>query len=662
MATLTELARFHTALDGRGVNHLQRLVAGWGLLADFCFADLLLFAPTVDAPDGERFLVLVAGAPVHLADRLPGRLDRHHASTRRSGRWSPRAFRLGEIIEGEATVAALKERVRVLCIPVRCRGEVIGVLTRESAPSFGRQPGELERTYVDIFNRFARMIAAGDFPFDAEDAETEEAPRVGDGVILLDAAQRVEYTSPNGVSALHRVGVHANSEGLRFGELGLDDTLVRTAFSISAPVTEELEGQADVSVLIRCIPLIDHGAVSGAVVLTRDVSELRRRDRLLLSKDATIREIHHRVKNNLQTISSLLRLQGRRFSSPEAKVAIEESVRRIRAIALVHETLSREAGDDVAFVEIVRPLARMVEEGMSSEDRPVELHGRGRRRLPAGHRGHAAVGGAQRAAAERHRPRLPRRASTSRPRRAGWSCELANDGERLAGHASSTTAWGCRRGSTLDAVDGPRPVDRAHARHLRADGHDHARARRRRRRSPGHGRAPRRARRRARSDALGATTRTDLLRGQEVGDGQRSKRWEFRRCGAGERRTACAAGGAPPRRCRPTRRSPGWWRGRTRGTGPGRRTDGRRPWRSRSARWPGRWCRRGRTGRDRCRGTSATSRQSSRSMVSCRGRLWARATRFLRGGARSRRVRDEFHMPPRYGEQTEERVRLRWTR
>ena len=108
-------------------------------------------------------------------------------------------------------------------------------------------------------------------------------------------------------------------------------------------------------------------------MLTRDVSELRRRDRLLLSKDATIREIHHRVKNNLQTISSLLRLQGRRFSSPEAKVAIEESVRRIRAIALVHETLSREAGDDVAFVEIVRPLARMVEEGMSSEDRPVSF-------------------------------------------------------------------------------------------------------------------------------------------------------------------------------------------------------------------------------------------------------------------------------------------------
>jgi two-component sensor histidine kinase len=371
MASLTELARFHTALDGRSVSHLQRLVSGWGLLADFCFADLLLFAPTIDAKDGERFLVLSQVRPstsqtVYRADWIGTTVDEEERPL------VSRAYRLGEIIEGETTIAALKERVRVLCIPVRCRGQVIGVLTRESAPSFGRQPGELERTYVDVFNRFARMIAAGDFPFDAQDAESEEAPRVGDGVILLDASGRVEYTSPNGVSALHRIGVHANAEGLRFDELGLDDSLVRMAFSMLAPVTEELEGGTDVAVLIRCIPLIDHGVVSGAVVLTRDISELRRRDRLLLSKDATIREIHHRVKNNLQTISSLLRLQGRRLESPEAKVAIEESVRRIRSIALVHETLSREAGDDVAFIEIVRPLVQMVEE-MATSDRPVRF-------------------------------------------------------------------------------------------------------------------------------------------------------------------------------------------------------------------------------------------------------------------------------------------------
>jgi len=101
---------------------------------------------------------------------------------------------------------------------------------------------------------------------------------------------------------------------------------------------------------------------------------LRRRDRLLLTKDATIREIHHRVKNNLQTISSLLRLQARRLKSEEAISAIAESVRRIRTIALVHETLSHEAGEDISFVEIVRPLLRLVEEGLQSADRPVKFN------------------------------------------------------------------------------------------------------------------------------------------------------------------------------------------------------------------------------------------------------------------------------------------------
>ena len=125
--------------------------------------------------------------------------------------------------------------------------------------------------------------------------------------------------------------------------------------------------------LLRCIPFLQHGRVRGAVVLLRDVSDLRRRDRLLVSKDATIREIHHRVKNNLQTISSLLRLHGRRLESAEARAALEESERRIRSIALVHETLSAGASQEVDFGDIVRQLVRMVGEGIVADDRPVRL-------------------------------------------------------------------------------------------------------------------------------------------------------------------------------------------------------------------------------------------------------------------------------------------------
>jgi two-component system, sensor histidine kinase PdtaS len=371
MASLAELLRIHTRLDASRQAHLQRLVASWGPLADLCFADLLLFVP-IAGEDGRRFVVVGQVRPttnqtVYRQDFVGELVDDVERPL------VARAYKSGEIVEGEINRAPLHDRVRVLCIPVRHEGQVVAVVSRESLPSMGREPGELERTYVDVFARFGRMIAAGTFPFAADDPEPEEAPRVGDGAIVLDAAGRVDYASPNAISALHKIGVHANAEGMRLGDLGLDEVAVRTAMAIGSPVTEEIERGQEVTVLLRCLPLVDEGVVTGALVLMRDISELRRRDRLLISMDATIREIHHRVKNNLQTISSLLRLQGRRLDSPEAKDALEESVRRIRSIALVHETLSRETGDDVQFNDIVRPLVRMVEESLLSPDRPVRV-------------------------------------------------------------------------------------------------------------------------------------------------------------------------------------------------------------------------------------------------------------------------------------------------
>jgi two-component sensor histidine kinase len=382
MAGLLELARAHTALDDDQIDHLQRLAGSWGLLADLCFADLLLVAPIGDGA-ARGFVVLGQIRPTtsqtlyheDWVGRTANPAERPVVA---------RCFDRGEMIEGEISVRAVRERIRVECVPVRHEGTVIGVLTRESASSVGRTTGELERTYVEVFNRFARMIAAGDFPFVEDDSDSEERPRVGDGVILLDRDRRVEFHSPNGVSALHRIGISRSVEGQKLSDVGLEDEVVRNAFSFARPVTVEVERPDNVVVVIRCIPLLERGEVTGAVVLIRDISELRRRDLLLLSKDATIREIHHRVKNNLQTISSLLRLQARRVSAPEARTAIEESVGRIRSIALVHEILSRDAGDDVPFIDVLRPLLRTVEEGLVPADHRIRFRIEGDAgRLPA---------------------------------------------------------------------------------------------------------------------------------------------------------------------------------------------------------------------------------------------------------------------------------------
>jgi two-component sensor histidine kinase len=90
-----------------------------------------------------------------------------------------------------------------------------------------------------------------------------------------------------------------------------------------------------------------------------------------VTKDATIREIHHRVKNNLQTVSALLRLQSRRIEDPAAAAALDEAVRRIASIALVHETLSNSTKTTVAFDEV---LSSLVTHSLELSPRMGELH------------------------------------------------------------------------------------------------------------------------------------------------------------------------------------------------------------------------------------------------------------------------------------------------
>jgi two-component system, sensor histidine kinase PdtaS len=368
MATLGDLARQHTTLTRDDVAHLHQLVSEWGLLADLCFADLLIYAPTTN----DQWVVLAqvrpaTGQTIYVTDWVGTTAESELPilATTLSG---------GEISEGEIAIESLAEPARMMAVPIRSAGgEPFAVLSREWSNRTGRQPGELERTYLGIFQRFAAMIAEGSFPFRGQDGDSSAAPRVGDGVMVLDDDARVRYASPNAVSALHRVGISANAVGMRLAELGFNDGPVRQSFESRQPVIDEFEQTPDVTFLARCMPILAGGEVTGGLLLVRDVTEVRKRDKLLLSKDATIREIHHRVKNNLQTISSLLRLQGRRLEHPEAKAAVAESVRRIRTIALVHETLSREPGDDVPFLEIVRPLLRLAEEGLQSPDRPVRF-------------------------------------------------------------------------------------------------------------------------------------------------------------------------------------------------------------------------------------------------------------------------------------------------
>ena len=384
--TPAELALSHTDLKPDELGHLQRLLGSWSVLADLSFSDLLLLVPVraggadgaeaADRDDEDPELVVLGqmrpnNRPTLVDQDLVGQ-------TVNESQWTlvAQCLHSGEIVRGSIHHPVLGEQVPVENIPVRFEGRIIAALLRVSLAPLKGPTSMYERTYLDVFERLADMVAQSAFPFPDEDVGTEEAPRVGDGVVVVDADGRVEFASPNAMNAFHRMGIYAQPEGRRFGDLDIEESAVEWALATGRPVVEEVERRPDVIVLVHCIPLLSHGVVTGAMILLRDVTDVRRLDRLLLSKDAAIREVHHRVKNNLQTISSLLSLQARRVGDRAARVALHEAERRVRSIALVHEILSRDPSDQVPFAEIVGSLVQMAEDSVvSSQPIVIAVHG-----------------------------------------------------------------------------------------------------------------------------------------------------------------------------------------------------------------------------------------------------------------------------------------------
>lgn len=356
MSTLGDLLAEHTVLPGGAVDHLHAVVADWQLLADLSFGDFLMWVRRDSRPGTEATLVCVAQCRPNTASTL---LAKDVVGT--------------VVAEGELPGQG---------VPVRCGDDVVAVLTLQTSGDGRRTSSRLEKAYLDCAGSLMRMLSEGTYPRGGDLASSRSSPRVGDGFIRLDVDGVVTYASPNALSAYHRMGLSSELEGHNLVEISRP--LISDPFEareLAAHVAESLTGgpgmrleidAGGAAVLVRTLPLVVQGAPTGAGVLIRDVTEVKRRDRALLSKDATIREIHHRVKNNLQTVAALLRMQARRTNNDEARDALMESVRRVAAIAQVHEALSMSVDEEVNLDEVIDRILPIMND-VARVDAPVRI-------------------------------------------------------------------------------------------------------------------------------------------------------------------------------------------------------------------------------------------------------------------------------------------------
>ncbi|MDQ0202762.1 histidine kinase N-terminal domain-containing protein [Pectinatus haikarae] len=198
------------------------------------------------------------------------------------------------------------------------------------------------------------------------DAYMFRALTSSDGIIIADKNNRIVFANTAAMRIYNILGV-INLIGYHLFDHQLSRRITKETISIDKPYEKELTADS-ITIVRRDIPIKVGGSLLYRIIIVSDVTEVRKKDKELLIKSAVIQEIHHRVKNNLQTIASLLRLQARRSQSQEVKAALKESVNRILSISVVHEFLSQQQEEIIDVTKVTRNILNLISQNMLPPD------------------------------------------------------------------------------------------------------------------------------------------------------------------------------------------------------------------------------------------------------------------------------------------------------
>ncbi len=267
------------------------------------------------------------------------------------------------------TRAITKENVtkQQKVLPIRSRNEnIIGVIILEE----------------DISSQMNQELAAQLFRQTAEDlgetlwevavAETNLPSLIHEGVILSNSEYLFTYVNPTARHWFEMLHQPSPEIGVPLESVfeGVLKQVLLDAYDRGVEARELTFG--DNIVLLKAISIRRGEQFKGGLILLSDITDLRQKEKQLTIKSAVIKEIHHRVKNNLQTISSLLRLQMRRTKSEAIRRAFQDSIHRIKTIALVHETLSQTGIDDIELNRTIDRVVSMLIQTVSNPEKEIQ--------------------------------------------------------------------------------------------------------------------------------------------------------------------------------------------------------------------------------------------------------------------------------------------------
>ncbi len=360
---------------------LGRVRAALSLAADVSRSDVFLQVPVGD----DCFGVVIHAQPHSMASLYPETpIGRCYTATERPWLWSTMVSGLRRVRTEPEVPEQRPEMSQEVWPVLDADRQTLGALVVYTNVIERERHRRREASFKRALNRFLQMVAAGQLngaevvpPFDEQD-----------GIIFVDYMARYRYLSGQANNVYRRLGYLDDLRGRTLDEVAAGDLeLVQRAWDEARCqyAEETVRGR----ILQRsAVPLLGKPDLEGwdrlwaaprvpgrygAMVLIKDVTEEREKELKLKVKAVMIKEVHHRVKNNLQMLVSIMRMQARRAATEEAKQLLYESINRILSMSAIHESLSEGEDQVLNLRDVTARLLRELPQSAVGPTRDIRL-------------------------------------------------------------------------------------------------------------------------------------------------------------------------------------------------------------------------------------------------------------------------------------------------
>ncbi len=367
------------ALGAEARERLARIAASLPLLADLSRADLLLYSG-----DGTGPATVIAQARPHSVSAILTESLVGQTVTEVADQLLFRVLRRGRPVHEthEVTDHAIPCYQEVH--PIRSSGRIIGALRIETNLLEHERLRRRSPVFQEALAHLQQMALHGHLCLEEHLSPFGEH----DGIIIVDAAGMIRYVSGIATNLYRKVGRGEKLVDTPVASLATEAGLWAEALDTGRCLERETDEQGLIWVR-KAIPIraasrgrgwlrgrlaTSTAGYWGVLLTIHDATEARRKERDLRIRTAMIQEIHHRVKNNLQTIAALLRLQARRSKSEEVRQILQITINRILSIAVVHEFLTQSEGLPINMKDIAQQVIHQLRRGIVDPERSIQLN------------------------------------------------------------------------------------------------------------------------------------------------------------------------------------------------------------------------------------------------------------------------------------------------